>query len=274
MEAILVPTDFSETAGYALEFAAEYARELELELHVIHVVDPGIFYDLFMEDAELRIEGETKMADLLKSEFLAGLAVKPVVTVGDVGMRIVKYADIINADLIILGSQGTGNLGQFMVGSTAQKVVRNTEKDVLTIKHRVNSIKLKNVVFASHFGAGTELAFDHLFEYVKHFYPTIHLLMTNTRGENSKNYSSAMERVNAFNELITAKYNVRTEKVVVNAKKKEFGIMEYSMQKSIDMIAIRTHAAGGIWRLFKESVSQDLVNHSYRPVLTINTDDE
>lgn len=274
MNAVLVPTDFSSTAYDALEFAAAYSRSMGMDLHILHAVDPDMISDMLLDDDELKAEGERQIMELIKQPWLADLHIKPQVLVGNVCSTICKHADRINADIIIMGSEGAGNLGQMFVGSNAQRIVRMTERDVLTIKQRVEVFKMKKIVFASNFGEGTEKAFDHLFQYIRKFHPVVCLLMTNTRGQNDEHEASAMQKVNDFYERIYQKYPLEFEKVVVSASKKEFGIMEYAMKNAIDLIAIRTHGSGGIWRLFKDSLSQDLVNHSYRPVLTINVDDE
>jgi nucleotide-binding universal stress UspA family protein len=55
------------------------------------------------------------------------------VFMGDVGEKIVEYANEVEADLIIMGTHGYKGLEKIMFGSVADKVVRAAACPVMTI---------------------------------------------------------------------------------------------------------------------------------------------
>jgi nucleotide-binding universal stress UspA family protein len=55
---------------------------------------------------------------------------------GDPAKKIVKYADEINADLIIIGSRGRGRLASALLGSVAEHVARHSKCSILIVKQQ------------------------------------------------------------------------------------------------------------------------------------------
>ena len=62
-----------------------------------------------------------------------------------------KYADKINADLIVMGSKGHSDFEEILIGSNTEKVVRTSSRPVIVVKKDDEKFKLKNLVFASSF---------------------------------------------------------------------------------------------------------------------------
>ena len=52
----------------------------------------------------------------------------------------------------------------------------------------------------------------------------------------------------------------------------EAGIGKFAAEKDIDLIMLGTHQAGAFSRLFRGSISKDVVNHLYHPILTFPLD--
>ena len=52
---------------------------------------------------------------------------------GNPGSEIISYAESAGMDIIILGAVGRTGLDKFLLGSVAEKVVRNSKIPVLTI---------------------------------------------------------------------------------------------------------------------------------------------
>ena len=53
---------------------------------------------------------------------------------GDPASRIIDISNKLNVDLIVLGSRGTSELGQFLLGSVANKVVQYAHKPVMVVR--------------------------------------------------------------------------------------------------------------------------------------------
>ena len=85
-----------------------------------------------------RMNAEAKMASLLVFEQITaelgryGLAPHhQVIRQGDPGEQILKYADDIHAELIVMGSHGRSKVLRLMLGSASQRVVDNARCPVL-----------------------------------------------------------------------------------------------------------------------------------------------
>ena len=48
----------------------------------------------------------------------------------------------------------------------------------------------------------------------------------------------------------------------------EKGILNFAKELDADLIALNTHQRSGLSSMFNDSISEDLVNHAYKPVIT------
>jgi universal stress protein A len=144
IRSILLPTDFSEHAAYALSYATSLARRFGAALVCVHVIEPmmpavgyaGLSEPLPMVDVSDQLE-ESAARELPKiagSDECAGLAVEEVIAHGDAATEIVRVASEREIDLIVIASHGRTGLGRILFGSTAESVVRHAPCPVLVVK--------------------------------------------------------------------------------------------------------------------------------------------
>lgn len=136
-----MPTDFSRGAGQALRHAVVLADRLGAELHLLHVVtgpisvDGGMIRFPEMEQfcAGMRAEASRYHLGLLEPRQEDDLSMRCTVQRHTEAARaILEYAGDHQIDLIVLAPYGSSQGGRFVVGSTAEKVVRLAPCDVLT----------------------------------------------------------------------------------------------------------------------------------------------
>jgi nucleotide-binding universal stress UspA family protein len=141
---IVIAVDFSDMSADVLRFARDLLGDGPGEMHLLHVVpDPlqqpwtveavGIDFaklqDDWLEDAHTRLKA------LIEQEGLAAASVTPVVLLGRAPDTIVAYANQVKADAIVMGTHGYGPVRRFILGSTAERVLRHAACPVLTIPH-------------------------------------------------------------------------------------------------------------------------------------------
>ena len=138
LKKILVPTDFSEYAATALNYAASLARDTGATLCIVHVQeDTAAYADYglggFPVNAEApddavfeRMLSEVKPSDDVdcSHKLLHGLTAQ----------EIVQCAEAEDADLIVMGTHGRKGLTRLLMGSVAEEVVRKAVCPVLTVK--------------------------------------------------------------------------------------------------------------------------------------------
>ena len=134
---ILVPTDFSPTSDAALHYATQMALTLGARLYLMHV--PGKTGEHFEANFPLgRFEtaSRERLSSFLTQEELARLRPEYALRVGVPADEIVRYADLCNIDLIIMGTHGRSGIAHVLIGSVAEQVVRVAPCPVLLVRAR------------------------------------------------------------------------------------------------------------------------------------------
>ena len=137
---ILVPTDLSEGAAQALDYACELARTLDAEVHLLNVVgvpslgvpELGVALAATMID-QLVVENQTALDDLVQTRCTARTG-PAMVRSGDPREVITRTAEEIGADLIVMGTHGRRGISRALLGSVAETVVRSAPCAVLTVR--------------------------------------------------------------------------------------------------------------------------------------------
>ena len=137
---ILWPTDYSDTSNTAQIFACTLAKQLNADLHIVHViVDPayaaspmgmGYIPESYQEDMLERSDAE--LARLPSIDCDGPTIVRKSLT-GSAAESITDYAKEHRVGMIIMGTHGYSGLSRLLMGSVAEKVVRTASCPVLTI---------------------------------------------------------------------------------------------------------------------------------------------
>ena len=158
MKRILVPTDFSKHAEYALKVAAQIAKKNDGEIFLIHMLElPTSGNDalstshdmpelIFFKNAAVQ-----KLDDMMNAPYLEGLSVSKIIQFEMAFEGIIKNGEAHNVDLIVMGSHGASGFQEMFIGSNTEKVVRNSNVPVLVIKHEDENFSADKFVFASDF---------------------------------------------------------------------------------------------------------------------------
>jgi universal stress protein A len=138
---ILVPTDLSEGAEEALDYACELARQFGATVHLLHVIgiptlgvpELGVALTSTMIDTMVR-ENQTALEELADRK-------RDLATFGQILLRTGDARDLINrtatelgADLIVMGTHGRRGVTRALLGSVTETVVRSAPCPVLTVR--------------------------------------------------------------------------------------------------------------------------------------------
>ncbi len=144
---IVVPTDFSDASLSALEWAHSFAKDGDIEVHCVTVVQQPTVYLPMMTGAALESMPATDelaritrdSLDKFVSKHMSEFGTAPVskVLTGRPADEIADYAKQVGAEMIVIASHGHSRLAHLMLGSTAEAVVRQAECPVLTIKSQL-----------------------------------------------------------------------------------------------------------------------------------------
>jgi nucleotide-binding universal stress UspA family protein len=135
---ILVPTDFSDCSRYAFHLAGMLARQAGARMVVVHVkqtLGPMVAYGTMLEGME-PVQDEQKLRDVLEHFRLpdTGVAIEHRLVCGDAVAEILRMAREVGADLVVMGTHGWKGLTRLLMGSVAEKVLRESPCPVVTVK--------------------------------------------------------------------------------------------------------------------------------------------
>jgi nucleotide-binding universal stress UspA family protein len=131
---ILHPTDFSERSEHAFHLACSLARDHGARVVLLHVVSiPVVAYEgvVLPPPIEEATEDAKRRLSQMKP---AGIPVEHRVAEGDAAEMILRVAEEVHADLIVMGTHGRTGLSRLLMGSVAEQVVRRAPCPVLTMK--------------------------------------------------------------------------------------------------------------------------------------------
>ncbi|MFD2552086.1 universal stress protein [Bizionia sediminis] len=271
MKRILVPTDFSKEAEQALKVAAQLAKKHDCEIYLLHMLElPLDQIDALSQYSELPEAmffmklAHQKFEKTMSQEYLKGLTVHETVDFNKTFTGISDTCKTHNIDLIVMGSHGANGFKEMFIGSNTEKVVRTSEIPVLVIKNEHDNFEINNFVFASDFKNDNKGTYLQAVNLAKILDAKIHLLFVNT-ANNFITTNTAKARILDF----IAGSNFENYTIsIYNDDSVEKGILNFSHIVNADLIGISTHGRQGIAHFFNGSISEDLVNHAKRPVIT------
>ncbi|MFD2601801.1 universal stress protein [Flavobacterium suzhouense] len=278
MKKILVPTDFSAHAEYALKVAAQIARKNNGEIFLLHMLElPALASDgigesnavgsstdlpevmFFMEKTRERFE------EFVNKPYLAGINVVEAIQFEKTFEGIIGHSKKHNIDLIVMGSHGASGFQEMFIGSNTEKVVRTSDVPVLVIKKEEDNFNPQKFVFASDFSDEIKKPFAKVVEFANSFETELHLVSINTPN-NFKSTHAAEKTIQNFASQFEIKNGYTSH--IYNDVNIEKGVLHFANSINADLIGMSTHGRQGLAHFFNGSVSEDLVNHAVRPVIT------
>ena len=140
LKKILAPIDFSEYSMEALRGAVELAKDLDGEVHIVHVVAPHFaLLEKSREQARETLmleEAEEELGRIRKDDYGNSAQVVTQVLVGPPVPKLVEYAKQQQIDLILLATHGRTGIEHLMIGSVAEKLARYAPCSVLVFRQR------------------------------------------------------------------------------------------------------------------------------------------
>jgi nucleotide-binding universal stress UspA family protein len=138
---IVAAVDFSESAEPVLEAAVDLAKQFNAALHLVHTFDvrnplvtpyavatPPVLVE------EARETAEAKLDALARSAAAQGVAAVCHVSGLPAAPAIVKLAEELGADLIVMGAPRHGSLRHVLLGSVCERTLREAPCWVLAVK--------------------------------------------------------------------------------------------------------------------------------------------
>ena len=145
LKKILCPTDFSENSEHAMKYALTLATLSQAKLLLFHVVEPLTypqsteFFEPVLDEVDLTMKMEAAFQKQLEDQVAALKDEYPKISgklvTGNTFLEIIQTARDEGVDIIVMGTHGRTGLAHVLIGSVAERVVREAPCPVLTVKH-------------------------------------------------------------------------------------------------------------------------------------------
>ncbi|SRR5579871_307047 len=134
---ILCPVSFDANSNAALDLARELARSRGGVIHLLHVVPapPMAGAPIALEPfAQTEHDARIKLQDLARRHLEGKVKYEVMARSGDPGKVVIAVARQIGADSIVMATHGRTGIGHLILGSVAERVVREAPCPVLTMR--------------------------------------------------------------------------------------------------------------------------------------------
>jgi nucleotide-binding universal stress UspA family protein len=267
MQKILVPCDFSKPAINAFRFALDIASQSKGTIHLLHIIELPVLHDTVLMPVlnfeeqllkELREKAEERFKKITDKYSAEKVKVITKVTFGAVTRMINDYISENSIDLVLMGSHGSSGVREILIGSNAEKIVRNSRVPVFIMKD-YHKGPIKNIVFPNTLDTENQEELVMKVKALQNFFKAkLHIVWINTPVNFTSDVNTT-ERLNAFAKRYMLKdYTIN----VFNHPDEEKGILHFTAAVKGDLIAMGTHGRKGFAHLVNGSLAEDIVNHS------------
>ena len=270
---ILVPIGFSEQSIVALGQAFNLAKIKNSDVVLLSVIEgQSIIQSLFLDDKsdELKAKVKSKLEDIA-SVYSAkySVDVDTMVAKGRVYEEVNKVADMISADLIVMGTNGINSKSKF-IGSNAEKVVRLSKCPVITIKGKSHRDGCENIILPLDLEKQTKEKVTYALEYARYWDATIRIVSVVLR-DNNEVRAQLIKNIKQVEQFILDAGVKCTSEIVEGEKKRTLGdfVFDYEKKFDADMIMIMTKKEELTLSNNISVTARYIINNSDIPVMSI-----
>lgn len=243
---ILVPVGFSEQSLAALKQACLIAKIKKSEVTILSVIEEqskisSLLIDNPIEDIRNKVKDKLdEISELHSSKF--SVKVDSVVASGKIYEQIVEVSSMINASLIVMGTNGSpkGVIKKF-IGSNAERVVRLSNIPVITIKENTSTENFDNIILPLDLGKETKEKVTFAIEYARYWNSTIRIVSVFLK-DNTNEKNILIKNLNQVSNFISNAGVKCTSELIEGEKKQSLGdfVINYEKKFDSDLIIIMT----------------------------------
>jgi len=277
MKRILVPTDFSECAARALNFAVQSAKMLPAEITILHAFDrQGSLYTDYMgvnkefkrtmlNDVENRL---TALKDDIRGRH--GIFVNTLVLTDSLKDAILGAAANTHFDLIVMGTSGGAGLKEKLWGSNTAGVISISPLPVLVIPDSYIWEKPSRFLIATERFELDPRILDSIFELAGLYMAQVEAAVFTADKEEPAVFLEHAHKAPYYERQLQQRYGERELATAqLYGDDLETALEEHIDKKHIDVLVMITYKKGFWERLFHPSLTRRMSYHSRVPLLAM-----
>lgn len=274
MKKLLVPTDFSAYADAALEFATQLAKKHEAEILLLNVILTPVNWTKLTKEQEALYPDTLEVIHNAKREMKvriakteeAGVRISKLIHFSDGKERLISFLSSEKIDMVVMGSHGKYGFKSHVLGSNTYTVLRKAGIPVFVVKPTKDPFRFKKVILATDFKDASGKAFQTLGDIVRFMGASPEVLFVNTPANFMEN-----AQIQQIGEAFLKKFAYYSHDIkIYSAYNVERGIIQCAQEPDVDAVAVITHGKTDLQQLFSPSVTENLVTHLNKPVLSLN----
>jgi nucleotide-binding universal stress UspA family protein len=269
MKKILVPTDFSDNANKALEYAVILAKKTGAEITLLSIYD--VYYPVpgmpTMHGAQEMMdqECESELAQNAEKYIPEGVKHKIMSQMGKPASDTIKIAEETKMDLIVLGIKGASKITQLLFGSTTTEIMHHSKIPVFVVPLNAQLCFPDKIVFAYDGKEIPAKATMLPLKEIARFYKA-EILVLNVMNELEKPYiDEEFIKREVFHALEKTNYSVHfaEDDNVLHALNK------FIEENKVNAVAMIFHHHSFFNRLIMESRAEKMAFDTERPLLIL-----
>lgn len=277
MKTILVPTDFSDCADNALNFAIEMAKISPIEIVVVHVLEladtiyidyagPTVEYVKILREEAL--EEMTKLKNRVMTDH--HLRIQTVVYESPVYDNIVQAGIDHQAELIVMGTRGAGKLSEQLWGTYTAAIISRSQIPVLAVPKEYKWLKPEKILLATNHFEKDERSWETLNDIIELFHTTLNVVVfTNEKKDKAATAIEHNREIRKYKAYLDQRYHHQAVSDHIYGADFEQTLEDYMFINHIDVLVMFSYKRSFLERLFDPSKTKRMSYHIKIPLLAI-----
>ena len=274
MKTILVPTDFSEGAFKAVEYAINFSKDIGSKIIICHAFELpaqgiNVMIDISAElEKNAKIELQKLEYRISESSFGKDISIEYISLLGDLNEVLKTLTEQFSADMVVMGTKGESDLASKLFGTNTVSVIKNCKIPLLVIPRKAEYKSVKNIAFAiDYLRPAEDSTLKILREIAIKNDAKLSLVNVHTDGEIGEFIVSVKDMQHWYEKQLEG---ANIDFVFVENYAIEDGVFEFIRHNNIDMLAMITRKHGFFDKIFRKSISEELALHTDVPLLTMH----
>ncbi|MCE7054558.1 universal stress protein [Algoriphagus sp. AGSA1] len=273
---ILCPTDFSECSLNAIEYATKLGEKYQADLVLFHVLNREDYEKLSPQDISGKHQMDFVMEKLKNlQEAVLGEGINnglktcsTVVKEGSIVKQTLDFAAEMDADLIVVGTEGVNDFRENMIGSRASRIVEKSDRDILVVPRKVYFRAPRKLVYASDYLEEDKVAIQKIVEVARFFDSEIDLVhVSSTHKALDKSLHMTMiDEIKPFVKYDKVNYVLKSYKDEV-----ALGLENYLQTAKGDILVTLSKKKSFFDQIFSKNLSKKMTYFINKPLWVIKS---
>lgn len=278
MKQILVPTDFSECANNAVDFAIQSSKLLPAKITLLHSyeVSSSLLTDYAGVNKEFNVsmlnDAKEKLEKLKKQILEAdGIIVDTVVSTISLHEAVLKAVEELKADLVVMGTVGASGLKEKLWGSRTSAVIGKSVIPVMVVPLDYKWKKPEKILFATNQFEKDPVILNYLFELAGQFMASTHVtVFTDEDDDKAAIFLEHQGKIAEYETFLKESYKEDSlTSSHIFGENFEDTLQDFIKENEIDMLVMVTYQQGFWKRIFNPSKTEKMSYQTKLPLLAI-----